>query len=127
MKVIGGSFGADGKAEIDNSGVLINGTVVGRQNIQAMSAVQNRDREFSLFALLSGIFLLIPLCSLIVGYFFGQTAGFLAGLAAFIFTLFACFDRVDRRIVTINKIDNKTAIIQCEKKQAEKLMALAPH
>jgi hypothetical protein len=126
MKVIGGNFGADGKAEVGSQNITINGQMIGKSKISSMSANQHSQREFSVAALLIGVFLFIPMCWVIVAFFLGQTAGFFAGLAAFVFTMFACFDHVESRIVNIELEDGKAVSIQCKKKEAQRLMALAP-
>lgn len=127
MKVIGGSFGADGKAQAEENSITVNGHMIGRSKIKSMNAAQHRQREFSAAALFIGLFLFVPMLALPAGYLFGDTAGLLAGLAALIFTMLATFEHVESRIVTITTDDDKTASIQCKKKQADKLMSLAPH
>ncbi|MGB1951959.1 MAG: hypothetical protein ACPHQ9_14390 [Marinobacter sp.] len=126
MKVIGGNFGADGKAEVGSQNIIINGQMIGKSKISSMSANQHSQREFSLLTLLGGMFVLVPFFWLVTGFFLGSTAGFLAGLTTFIITLFACFDHVESRIVNIELEDGKAVSIQCKKKEAQRLMALAP-
>jgi hypothetical protein len=127
MKVIGGSFGADGKAEIRGANIAIGSRLIGQSTIKSMTAKQHSERGFSLWALLFGLLIVVPVCTLPAGYFFGDTAGLLVGLTVLIITMVATFERVDSRLVTITTNDDKTATIQCKKKQAESLMAMAPH
>jgi len=126
MNVIGGNYGADGKAQIATNGVSVNGERINQGDIEEMFAKQHSQREFSALVLFSGVLLFVPLCWGFAYLFLGSIAGFLAGLAAFVLTLFACFDYKESRIVTINTKDGKTVSIQCKKKDATKLMEFAP-
>lgn len=126
MKLIGGSYGADGKVEIGSSNIIVNGRMVGRSKVKSMETRQHSQREFSVITLIVGLFLFVPLCTLTTGFFFGDLAALLVGLAAFVFTMFATFDHVESRIVTIATDEGKTLSIQCNKKEAQRLQEFSP-
>ncbi|OJT01235.1 hypothetical protein [Marinobacter nauticus] len=127
MKLIGGSYGADGKVEIGSSNIIVNGRMIGRSKVKSMETRQHSQREFSAITLIVGLFLFVPLCALPAGFFFGDLAALLVGLAAFVFTMFATFDHVESRIVTITTDEDKTLSIQCNKKEAQRLQSFSPN
>lgn len=126
MQLVAGSYGADGKASVDENTVSVGGRLIGRSQIESMSAKQYSERGFSLIVLLGGLFVLVPFFGLVAGFLLGTLAGALTAIATFIVTLFGCFDYVESRLVTVQTKDGKTFTVQCSPKQAERLMRLAP-
>lgn len=126
MRLVAGNYGADGKVTFDGNAILLGGHLVGRSQIKSMTARQHSERGFSLTVLLGGLFVLVPFFGIVAGFFFGAIIGALAAIATFIITLFGCFDYVESRLVSVQTADGKTFTVQCSKKEADRLMTIAP-
>ncbi|MCG8518062.1 MAG: hypothetical protein MI794_08720 [Pseudomonadales bacterium] len=118
MQVIGGHFGADGKAGISGTTLVINGQDVTRPQINSMSVQQSSKRELSITSLLAGMIVLVPLAWIFFSFF--------GGLVMLLLTIAGSFPKRDSRIVNVEVEGGKTASIQCNKKEAELLMRFAP-
>lgn len=122
MKIIGGSFGLKGSAYISDDKELViegqNESVYLPVQIKTVSANTEKEKKFSIFSFLIGIFIITPILTLSLGII-----GFIAGI---IIAVIASYYSKKVNVVDINFTDNKEVRLKCTSRGVKKLIEFSP-